>query len=319
MRPVNKLVIETGIKCFQDEAKALLDVVPRIGEDFEKAVDLIYNCKGKFIVTGVGKSGHVGQKIAATMASLGTPSFFVNPLDAYHGDLGMFESTDVVLAISYSGNTDELLRFIPMLIDRDIPIIGMTGNPDSLLAQHSVCHLNIAVEREADPLNLAPTSSTTAQIAMGDALACALVKVRNFKDTDFAKFHPGGSLGKRLLSKVKDFMVSTNLPIVSLDMKISDTIIEISKTKQGIAVAIDGGKIAGVVTDGDVRRAMRDHQEEFFSLKVRDIMSTNPKTINNMAKLSDAGDIMRKYNIHSLIVVNDNHDFEGIIDAFACL
>lgn len=316
---MNNLVIETGIKCFQDEAKALLDVVPRIGEDFEKAVDLIYNCKGKFIVTGVGKSGHVGEKIAATMASLGTPSFFVNPLDAYHGDLGMFEPTDVVLAISYSGNTDELLRFIPMLIDRNIPIIGMTGNPNSLLAQHSVCHLNIAVEREADPLNLAPTSSTTAQIAMGDALACALVKVRNFKDTDFAQFHPGGSLGKKLLSKVKDFMVSTNLPVVTLDMKISDTIIEISKTKQGIAVAIEDGKIAGVVTDGDVRRAMRDHQEEFFSLKVRDIMSTNPKTINNMAKLTEAGDIMRKHNIHSLIVVNDNHEFVGIIDAFACL
>lgn len=316
---MNKLVVETGIKCFQDEAKALLDVVPRIGEDFEKAVDLIYNCKGKFIVTGVGKSGHVGEKIAATMASLGTPSFFVNPLDAYHGDLGMFEPTDVVLAISYSGNTDELLRFIPMLIDRNIPIIGMTGNPNSLLAQHSVCHLNIAVEREADPLNLAPTSSTTAQMAMGDALACALVKVRNFKDTDFAQFHPGGSLGKKLLSKVKDFMVSTNLPIVTLDMKISDTIIEISKTKQGIAVALEDGKIAGVVTDGDVRRAMRDHQEEFFSLKVRDIMSTNPKTINNMAKLTEAGDMMRKYNIHSLIVVNDSQEFVGIVDAFACL
>lgn len=316
---MNKVIVETGIKCFQDEAKALLDVVPRIGEDFEKAVDLIYNCKGKFIVTGVGKSGHVGEKIAATMASLGTPSFFVNPLDAYHGDLGMFEPTDVVLAISYSGNTDELLRFIPMLIDRNIPIIGMTGNPNSLLAQHSVCHLNIAVEREADPLNLAPTSSTTAQMAMGDALACALVKVRNFKDTDFAQFHPGGSLGKKLLSKVKDFMVSTNLPIVTLDMKISDTIIEISKTKQGIAVALEDGKIAGVVTDGDVRRAMRNHQEEFFSLKVRDIMSTCPKLINNMAKLTEAGDMMRKYNIHSLIVVNDSQEFVGIIDTFACL
>ena len=316
---MNEMVVETGKKCFQDEAKALLEIIPRIGEDFEKAVDLIYNCKGKFIVTGVGKSGHVGEKIAATMASLGTPSFFVNPLDAYHGDLGMFEPTDVVLAISYSGNTDELLRFIPMLIDRKIPIIGMSGNPESLLAQHSVCHLNIAVEREADPLNLAPTTSTTAQMAMGDALACALVKVRNFKDTDFAQFHPGGSLGKRLLSKVKDFMVSTNLPIVTLDMKISDTIIEISKTKQGIAVAIVDGKIAGVVTDGDVRRAMQSKQNEFFSLTVRDIMSTNPKTINNMAKLSEAGDMMRKYNIHSLIVVNENQEFVGIIDAFACL
>ena len=306
-------------KCLRDEASAILNLIPLLDENFDRSIDLVYHSKGRFIITGVGKSGHIGAKIAATLASTGTPSFFVNPLDAFHGDLGMFEPTDVVLAISYSGNTDELLRFIPMLIDRNIPIIGMTGNPNSLLAQHSVCHLNIAVEREADPLNLAPTSSTTAQIAMGDALACALVKVRNFKDTDFAQFHPGGSLGKKLLSKVKDFMVSTNLPIVTLDMKISDTIIEISKTKQGIAVAIEDGKIAGVVTDGDVRRAMRDHQEEFFSLKVRDIMSTNPKTINNMAKLTQAGDMMRKHNIHSLIVVNDDHEFVGIIDAFACL
>lgn len=312
-------VADIGIKCIKDEANALLNLIPNIGPDFEKAVDLIYNCKGKFIVTGVGKSGHVGEKIAATLASLGTPSFFVNPLDAYHGDLGMFEPNDVVMAISYSGNTDELLRFIPMLLERNIPIIGMSGNPSSLLAQYSVCHLNTYVEREADPLNLAPTSSTTAQMAMGDALACALVKVRNFKDTDFARFHPGGSLGKRLLSKVKDFMVSTNLPIVSLDMKVSETIIEISKTKQGIAVVIDNGTIVGVVTDGDVRRAMQNKQDEFFSLAVRDIMSTNPKTINNMAKLTEAGDMMRKYNIHSLIVVNDNQEFIGIIDAFACL
>ena len=316
---MNNLVVETAIKCFQDESKALLDIIPRIGEDFEKAIELIYKCKGKLIVTGVGKSGHVGEKIAATMASLGTPSFFVNPLDAFHGDLGMFEPNDVVLAISYSGSTDELLRFIPMLLDRNIPIIGMTGNPNSLLAQHSVCHLNIAVEREADPLNLAPTSSTTAQMAMGDALACALVKVRNFKDTDFAKFHPGGSLGKKLLSKVKDFMVSTNLPIVTLDMKISETIIEISKAKQGIAVAIDENNIAGVVSDGDIRRAMQNMENEFFSLKVRDIMNSNPKIINSSAKLTDAGDMMRKFNIHSLIVVNDSQEFVGIIDAFDCL
>lgn len=316
---MNSSVIETGVKCFQDEANALLDVIPRIGEDFEKAVDLIYNCKGKFIVTGVGKSGHVGQKIAATLASLGTPSFFVNPLDAFHGDLGMFDSNDVVMAISYSGNTDELLRFIPMLLERNIPIIGMSGNPNSLLAQYSVCHLNIAVKCEADPLNLAPTSSTTAQMAMGDALACALVKVRNFKETDFARFHPGGTLGKMLLSKVKDYMVSANLPVVSLDMKISDTIIEISKTKQGIAVAIDKGIIAGVITDGDVRRTMQNKQNEFFSLTVRDIMSTNPKVINQMAKLSEAGNMMRKYNIHSLVVVDDKQNFVGVIDAFACL
>ena len=274
-----------AIKCFQDEAKAILDMIPNLTDDFSKAVDLIYNCKGRFVITGVGKSGHIGAKIAATLASTGTPTFFVNPLDAYHGDLGVFTPDDVVMAISYSGQTDELLRFIPLLLDRNIPIIGVSGNPNSLLAQYSVCHLNVYVDREADALNLAPTSSTTATLAMGDALACALEKVRHFKAADFAQFHPGGSLGRRLLSRVKDFMVSTNLPIVHPDQKISDTIIEISKTKQGIAVALDNNKIAGVVTDGDVRRAMYDKQDRFFDLTVKEIMSTNPKTISEKCKI----------------------------------
>ncbi len=308
-----------AIKCLKDEAEAILDLIPQLTDDFSKAVDLVLNSKGRFIITGVGKSGHVGAKIAATLASTGTPSFFVNPLDAYHGDLGMFTPDDVVMAISYSGNTDELLRFLPLLIDRKIPIIGVSGNPQSLLAQYSTCHLNIKVKREADPNNLAPTSSTTATIAMGDALACALIEARNFQPMDFAQFHPGGSLGKRLLSRVKDFMVSKNLPVVTLNQKISETIIEISKTKQGIAVAIEDGKIAGVVTDGDVRRAMQNHQDQFFELTVKDIMSRTPKTILDTAKLQEAGDMMRQYNIHSLVVVNDKNELAGIIDAFSCI
>lgn len=308
-----------AIKCLKDEAEAILDLIPQLTEDFSKAVELVLNSKGRFIITGVGKSGHVGAKIAATLASTGTPSFFVNPLDAYHGDLGMFTPDDVVMAISYSGNTDELLRFLPLLIDRKIPIIGVSGNPQSLLAQYSTCHLNIKVKREADPNNLAPTSSTTATIAMGDALACALIEARNFQPMDFAQFHPGGSLGKRLLSRVKDFMVSKNLPVVTLNQMISETIIEISKTKQGIAVAIEEGKIAGVVTDGDVRRAMQNHQDRFFELTVKDIMSRTPKTILDTAKLQEAGDMMRQYNIHSLVVVNDKNELVGIIDAFSCI
>lgn len=308
-----------AVKCFQDEAQAILDMIPRLDDNFSKAVDLILNCKGKLIVTGVGKSGHVGEKIAATLASLGTPSFFLNPLDAYHGDLGMIAEGDVVMAISYSGNTDELLRFIPLLIDRKVPIIGVSGNPSSLLAQYSVCHLNIAVDHEADPLNLAPTSSTTTTMAMGDALACALVHLRNFKPSDFAQFHPGGSLGKRLLSTVKNSMVKENLPIVKLTDKVSDTIIAISQTKQGIAVAIDNGKIAGVVTDGDVRRSMHDKQNRFFDLTVEEIMSRNPKTIREIAKLSEAEKLMRQYNIHSLVVVNETNEFVGLIDAFSCM
>lgn len=196
----------------------------------------------------------------------------------------------------------------------------MSGNPESLLAQYSTCHLNIHVEREACPLNLAPTSSTTATLAMGDAIACALMEVRHFKASDFALYHPGGSLGKKLLSKVKDYMVSTNLPIVSLDTKVSDTIIEISKTKQGIAVALNDGKIAGVVTDGDVRRAMQNKKRCFsFDLTVEEIMSKHPKVVNQNAKLSEAEAIMRKYNIHSLVVVDDNDNLAGIIDSFSCI
>lgn len=296
-----------------------MDLIPLLTDDFDKAIDLIYNCKGRFIITGVGKSGHIGEKIAATLASTGTPSFFVNPLDAYHGDLGMFKSEDVVLAISNSGYTDELLRFIPLLMDRHIPIIGMSGNPNSLLAQYSTCHLNIHVDHEACPLNLAPTSSTTATLAMGDAIACALMEVRHFKASDFALYHPGGSLGKKLLSKVKDYMVSTNLPIVSLDSKVSDTIIEISKTKQGIAIALEKGKIAGVVTDGDVRRAMQEKQDVFFNLTVSEIMSEHPKMVNQNAKLSEAEHVMRQYNIHSLVVIDDNDNLVGIIDSFSCM
>lgn len=308
-----------AVKCFKDEAEAVLDLIPQLTDDFSKAVDLVLHSKGRFIITGVGKSGHVGAKIAATLASTGTPSFFVNPLDAYHGDLGMFTPDDVVMAISYSGNTDELLRFLPLLIERKIPIIGVSGNPQSLLAQYSTCHLNIKVKREADPNNLAPTSSTTATLAMGDAIACALIEARHFQPMDFAQFHPGGSLGKRLLSRVKDFMVSKNLPVVTLEQKIADTIIEISKTKQGIAVAIENEKIAGVVTDGDVRRAMQSNQDLFFDLTVKDIMSKTPKTIKESAKLQEAGNMMRQYNIHSLIVVNDVNKLVGIIDAFSCI
>jgi len=308
--------IQDAIKCFQDEAQAILDLIPQLTSDFDKAIDLIYNCTGKFIVTGVGKSGHIGAKIAATLASTGTPSFFINPLDAYHGDLGMISRNDIVMAISYSGQTDELLRFLPLLIDRKIPIIGMSGNPNSLLAQYSDCHLNIAVKREACPLNLAPTSSTTATLAMGDAIACALINKRGFKPEDFAKYHPGGSLGRRLLSKVEDYMVKTNLPIVSPEAKASDAIFEISKNKQGIAVVIENSIIKGVVTDGDIRRAMQKNKDNFFSLTVNDLMSRNPKIINGKARLSEAEQLMRTNSIHSLIVVDEENRLAGIIDYF---
>ncbi len=329
-------IIETGIQCLRDESQAILDLIPRMGEEFEQAVSLISECKGKVIVTGVGKSGHVGSKIAATLASTGTPSFYLNPLDAYHGDLGMIAPGDVLMAISYSGNTDELLRFIPFILERNIPIIGISGNPESLLGKYSTCHLNIAVRREADPLNLAPTSSTTASMALGDALACALVKVRNFKDSDFARFHPGGSLGKRLLSKVRDLMATEDLETwtVSPQDMLSDVIIRISQGKKGLVVAVEPdatqvrpvvangvalGKVVGIITDGDVRRAMQKHREKFFSLRVEDVMSKNPKKIHVDEKISTAADIMLGNSIHALIVLDEEEHFCGIIDYFACV
>ena len=312
-------VIDVAKKCFQDEAQAILSLIPNLDDNFTKAIELIIESKGKLIVTGVGKSGHIGAKIASTMASTGTPAFFVNPLDAFHGDLGMIGKGDVVLAISNSGQTDELLRFIPLLKERNIPIISMSGNPASLLAKYSECHLNVAVEREACPLNLAPTSSTTATLAMGDAIACALMTVRNFQAKDFAQFHPGGSLGRRLLSRVKDYMTTENLPIVNRESKVSDTLMQISRTKMGIAVVIEEEEIIGVVTDGDIRRTMQRDQEHFFQLTVKDLMNTNPKLIKEDAKLSQAEKVMREHNIKSLIVVNESNRLVGVIDAFSCI
>ncbi len=315
-------IINTGVQCLRDEAQAILDLIPRIGEEFEQAVNLIKDCKGKVIVTGVGKSGHVGSKIAATLASTGTPSFYLNPLDAYHGDLGMIATGDVVMAISYSGNTDELLRFIPLIIERDIPIIGISGNPDSLLGRYSTCHLNTAVSHEADPLNLAPTSSTTAAMAIGDALACALVKVRQFKDSDFARFHPGGSLGKKLLCRVSDLMDTYGLNTWTVSPKdmLSDVIIRISEGKKGLVVAIDEDlQVVGIITDGDVRRAMQKYREALFHLHVEDIMSRNPKKISQNAKISEAADLMLSNSIHALIVLDKQNHFCGIIDYFACV
>ena len=306
-----------AVRCFQDEAQAILDLIPRLDDNFTKAVEMIFNCKGKVIVTGVGKSGHVGEKMASTLASLGTPSFFLNPLDAFHGDLGMISEGDVVISISYSGYTDELLRFIPLLMERNIPIIGITGNKNSLLAQYSSCHLDIQVDHEADPLNLAPTSSTMATMAMGDALACALVKMRDFKANDFAQFHPGGSLGKRLLSHARDYMVKENLPIVTPDTKVFDAIITASNGKLGLAIVIDrNGVLIGIITDGDVRRAVQKYQNKMFELTVKDIMTKNPKTVRPETTLNEVDKILRKYNIHALVVTDMDGGVVGVIDSF---
>lgn len=213
-----KNVRDYAIQCIKDEANATLALIKQLDENFDKAVDLMYHCKGKVIVTGVGKSGNIGAKIAATLSSTGTPAFFANPLDVFHGDLGAMTKDDVVLALSNSGQTDELLRFIPMVLHMNIPIIGMSANPNSLLAKYATTHIKVWVEKEACPLNLAPTSSTTAALVMGDALAIALMEVRKFRPKDFAQFHPGGELGKRLLTTAQDVMRSEDLPIIPKEM-----------------------------------------------------------------------------------------------------
>ena len=310
---------EYAIRCIKDEAQAVLDLIPKMDENFDRAVELIMQCQGKVIVTGVGKSGHIGAKIAATLASTGTPSFFVNPLDVYHGDLGVMSKGDVVLAISNSGQTDELLRFIPMVLHMEIPIIGMSGNPQSLLAKYSTCHLNVSVEKEACPLNLAPTSSTTATLAMGDALAVALMEKRNFQPQDFAQFHPGGELGKRLLTTAQDVMITEHLPILTADMHLGDAIILVSKGKLGLGVAMKDEKIEGLITDGDIRRAMEKWQAEFFNRTVADIMTRTPKTVSPETKISEIQKIMNKHKIHNVLVADEKSHLMGIVDRYACV
>lgn len=312
-------VREHAIQCIKDEAQAVLDLIPQMDDNFDRAVALIMACSGKVIVTGVGKSGHIGAKIAATLASTGTPAFFVNPLDAFHGDLGVLSKNDVVLAISNSGQTDELLRFIPVVLHRQIPIIGMSGNPQSLLAKYSTCHLNISVRKEACPLNLVPTSSTTATLAMGDALAVALMEERNFQPQDFAQFHPGGELGKRLLTTAQDVMLTEHLPILTADMQLGSAIILVSKGKLGLGVAMKGDQIEGLITDGDIRRAMEKWQAEFFSRTVADIMTRTPKTVGPQAKITDIQEIMNRYKIHNILVADSANHLLGIVDRYACV
>ena len=310
---------ETAIKCIEDEAKALLELIPNIDGDFDKTVELILNCKGKLVVTGVGKSGHIGAKIAATLSSTGTPSFFINPLDVFHGDLGVIQHDDVVLAISNSGQTDELLRFLPYLLENNIPVIGMSGNPHSLLAEYATAHLNAAVSHEACPLGLAPTSSTTAALALGDALACALMEARNFKASDFAQYHPGGTLGKRLLTKARDVMRTEDLPTIPPTMKLGEAVIHMSNGRLGLCVAVENDRVAGIITDGDIRRAMEHSQDNFFQLTVADIMTRTPKEVSPDTKITQIEKILHQHKIHSVLVVDEHKHLLGVVDSFSTM
>lgn len=306
-------------QCIREEAEATLNLINQLDENFDKAVSLMLHCTGKVIVTGVGKSGNIGAKIAATLSSTGTPAFFVNPLDVYHGDLGVMTKDDVVLALSNSGQTDELLRFIPMVLHMNIPIIGMSANPNSLLAKYSSAHLKVWVEKEACPLNLAPTSSTTAALVMGDALAIALMRVRNFKPQDFAQFHPGGELGKRLLTTAQDVMRSDELPIIPKDMHLGEAIIHVSKGKLGLGVSLDNGKVIGLITDGDIRRAMERWQAEFFDHTVSDIMTKEPKIVLPTTKITEIQQIMQQNKVHTVLVCDAERHLLGVVDHYSCM
>ncbi len=301
---------------FEIESKEIKQLSNLLTEDFEKAVNAVFNTNGKFIICGMGKSGIIGKKIAATLASTGTPSFFLHPGEAYHGDLGMIEKDDIVLLISNSGETDEVLKIIPFLKEQGNVTISMSGNTKSTLAINTDYHLNIAIQKEACPLSLAPMSSTTATLVMGDAIAVALMKLRDFKDENFAKFHPGGSLGRRLLTTVETVMKKDNLPRCNSNTSMKEIIHTITRGKCGLVVVVDADNISGIITDGDIRRTMESNQNNFFNLLSKDVMSTYPKTIKSNEKLVKASEIMSELKINSLIVVNNDNQLSGIVQMY---
>ena len=316
MNFTSEQIVELAQRTLQVEAEALNVMASNLGEEFVEAVKSVLACNGKLIVTGMGKSGLVGRKIAATLASTGTPSFYLHPGEAFHGDLGMISKEDVILALSYSGETDEVLKIVPFIHSNGNVLISMTGNKESTLAKNSNIHLDVCVKEEACILRLAPTTSTTAQIAMGDALAVALMKAREFTAMDFARFHPGGSLGRRLLMRVGNVMRKSEWPVVSPDCSATEMIHKMSRGGLGLIIIMDGNKIEGIVTDGDVRRAMESRQAEFFNIRAIDIATRSPKSINANAKLVEAEKLMTSYKVNSLLVTDDEGALVGVIQIY---
>ena len=309
-------ILTVAREAIRTEADALEKMERSLDEHFVEAIETILQSRGKLLSTGMGKSGLVGRKIAATLASTGTPSFFLHPGEAFHGDLGMISKEDVVLALSYSGETDEILKIVPFIHSNGNKLVSMTGNPESALAKNSDIHLDVSVEEEACILHLAPTTSTTAQIAMGDALAVSLMQMRGFTSVDFARLHPGGSLGRRLLMTVGNVMRSQDLPVVAPDCSATDMIHAISKGGLGLIIICDGERIEGIVTDGDVRRAMERRRAEFFNIKAADIATPNPKTISADKKLIEAEKMMTRNKVTSLLVTDDAGKLQGVIQIY---
>jgi arabinose-5-phosphate isomerase len=319
---IKKNILAIAKQTITIEGEAIANLINFLDTDFENAVKFILNSKGRVIVTGIGKSANIATKIVATLNSTGTPAIFMHAGDAIHGDLGIVQKDDVVICISKSGNTPEVKVLVPLIKNSDNKIIALTGNKDSYLAKNAHFVLNAYVEHEACPNDLAPTTSTTAQLVMGDALAVCLLEMREFTSKDFAKYHPGGTLGKRLYLRVNDLVEKNEIPKVDLNTNIRDVIIEISEKRLGTTAVVEHEKIVGIITDGDIRRMLKNNQK-FDNLIAKDIMSKNPKTINSNAMAIDALDVMEANNITQILVVDDQkyvgvvhlHDLlkEGII------
>ena len=298
---------------FEIEAEAIAALSHRVDDVFPRIVKEILNCEDRVIVCGMGKSGIIGRKISCTLASTGTPSFFMHPAEAFHGDLGMIKKEDILLLISYSGETEDILKIVPFLKSNGNQIIAMTGNPNSTIANSSDYHLNVSVKREACPLKVAPTTSTTVALVMGDALTVALMKERDFKAEDLAKFHPGGSLGRRLLTRVEDAMVKNNLPVVSRTSYMKDVVSVMTSGRQGVAIVVEEGlHVMGIITDGDLRRAVNKY-ENIFKLKAEEIMTKNPKTISKDLKVYEAEKIFNEQQIITLLVSGDEGQLIGLL------
>jgi arabinose-5-phosphate isomerase len=294
------------------EAGALQALAPRLGDDFLRALDLILSCEGRVIVSGMGKSGHIARKIAATLSSTGTPAYFVHPAEAAHGDLGMITGKDVLIALSYSGESQELLAIVPIVKRLGARLISLTGKPGSALAREADVHLNGAIDKEACPLGLAPTTSTTAALALGDALAVALLDARGFGKEDFARSHPGGALGRRLLTHVRDIMRSgERIPAVGLEASLAEAVLEISRKGLGMTAIVDGERrVVGIYTDGDLRRTLEKNLD-IRSTRITEVMSKHPRTIGPDALAAEAVQMMEQYNISQMLVVDADRKLAG--------
>jgi arabinose-5-phosphate isomerase len=301
---------------FEIEAAAVLGLKSRVGPEFARAVQLVLNCKGRVVVMGMGKSGHIGRKIAATLASTGTPAMFVHPAEASHGDLGMITATDVLLAVSNSGEVEELTGILPVIKRQGVPLLAMTGRSQSTLARHADIVLDTSVEKEACPLNLAPTASTTAQLAMGDALAVALLDARGFKEEDFARSHPGGALGRKLLTHVSDVMRTGDaVPAVSRRTGFTELMREMSNKGLGASAVVDDSRrVVGIFTDGDLRRLV-EKGVDLRSRTAEEVMHPGPRTLRSGALAVEAVTLMEQYRITSVLVVDDNDVLCGALNS----